>query len=158
MLENILNTVIQQINITGPTNVTIPDLPVITLENAFGDLTSMLITLVLMAAITIRTGSEAIEKWYNGEITTFKPKYLITALIAFVGSLPLAMYLFPGAATIFVANYGTAGLIGTLVIVGFYGYAFNHGVNKGTSLVGHFFNPSAKSNNTTTTTGGPPTN
>lgn len=131
-----------QINTFG--NATIADLPPITIESIFGNLTATLIVLVSMVAITIRTGSEALEKWYKGEIQGFKVKYIATALVAFVTSMPLAMAIFPQVASLFVANYSTAGLAGTLALVGLYAYAWNHGTNKVTSLIGHFINPSNK--------------
>jgi p-aminobenzoyl-glutamate transporter AbgT len=141
MLVDILTTIVQQVNITGLNSTAAIELPVITLQNAFGNLTAALITITLMLAIAVRTGSEALAKWINGEIESFKPKYLVTAFIAFIGALPLAMYLFPGAADIFLANFGVGGLVGALIMVGFYGYAANHGVNKLASLLGHFFTP-----------------
>ena len=149
-----LFVLMQMLQIDTLGNATIGDLPPITIDNIFGNLTATLITLVVMVAITVRTGSEAIEKWYKGEIQGFKPKYIITAAVAFVTSMPLAMAIFPQVAGIFTANYSTYGLAGTLAIVALYAYAWNHGTNKLTSLIGHFLNPMAKSN---TTTGEPST-
>ena len=169
MLENILDTVIQQINIVNSTtipplpyppttNVTIPDLPVITLQNAFGSVTSTLIVFTIMLAVTFRQSSEAIAKWYNGEITTFKPKYIVQGIIAFISALPIGVGMIGYGATIFVATFGDLGLIGSLALVAVYAYGWTHGTNKASSLIGHFFNPSPKSNNTTTTGGPPNTN
>jgi hypothetical protein len=126
-------------------NVTIAQLPVITLANLFGDVTSTLIVLTLMIAITIRTSSEYIEAWIKGEAKSFNRKYLVTAGIAFVSSLPFAMILLPEASKLFAANFGQWGIVGSLLIVGVLGYGLNHGVNKTASLVGHFFSPSAAS-------------
>ena len=127
-----------QVNITGNLTNAI-QLPVVTLANAFGDLTSTLILITLMIAMTIRTSSEFIEKYIKGEISTFNRKYIVTALIAFISSLPIAMTLFPQGAEIFLAYFGSWGLAGALFMVGVYGYGWNHGVNKIASLTGHFF-------------------
>lgn len=128
-----------QVNITGNgTNYPI-ELPVITLENAFGDLTSTLILITLMIAITLRTSSEFIEKMMKGEIDGFNRKYLFTAVVAFISSIPLAMALFGESAKIFLAYFGSWGLVGALFMVGVYGYGWNHLVNKLTSLAGHFY-------------------
>lgn len=130
-------------------NGTLPQLPAITWQNAFGDVTATLILIVLMISITVRSSSEFIEKWVKGETVTFNRKYAITAAIAFVTSLPVAMGALAGAADLFLALYGTWGLAGALVMVGVYGYGWNHGTNKLASLIGHFFNPSTANNGTT---------
>lgn len=146
-----INQVIQQIplNITGNSNVTLPALPPITMANIFGDLTSTLIVITLMIAIFVRTYSEFIEKIFNGEITNFNPKYIATAIVGFVSGLPLAMVMFPEAAKIFVSYNGQWGVVATLVIVGIYGYGWQHGTNKIVSLVGHFLAPKSKTETNT---------
>ena len=137
------------LNILQIGNGTIPVLPPITLANAFGDLTATLILLTLMISITVRTLSEFIEKLINGEISSFNKKYAITAGIAFISSLPIAMSLFPEGAKIFLAYFGEWGLAGALLMVAVYGYGWNHGVNKLAGLLGHFFTASSKSSEPT---------
>ena len=147
MFEHIASTIIQQVNVTGSlTNGTTPppELPVITLANAFGDVTSTLIIITLMLAMTVRTSSEFIEALVKGETTNFNRKYLATAAIAFVTSLPIAMGLFPEGAKIFLAYFGDWGLAGSLFMVAVYGYGWNHAINKGSSLLGHFFTSNPK--------------
>ena len=141
LLDNIIPVVVQQVNITG--NVTLPTLPVITLENVFGDLTSTLILITLMIAITVRQSSEFLAKIYNGEITKFNPKYAIQGVIAFISSFPIAMPLVGSAAVVFVTYFGPMGLAGALFMVAVYGYGWTHAINKTSSAVGHFFSPSA---------------
>lgn len=138
IVEHIIPVIAQQVNITGNLTSVVP-LPVVTLANAFGDVTSTLILITLMIAMTIRTSSEFIEKYIKGEIATFNRKYLATAAIAFLSSLPIAMSLFPQGAEIFLAYFGSWGLAGALFMVGVYGYGWNHGINKLASLTGHFF-------------------
>jgi hypothetical protein len=123
----------------GNGTTVLPTLPPITLANAFGDLTSTLILITLMIAITVRTYPEYIEKLMKGEITSFNPKYIATAVFSFVVSLPIAMGLMPEGSKIFLAYFGDWGLAGALIMVGVFGYGLNHGVNKATSLLGHFF-------------------
>lgn len=140
-------------------NVTLPQLPAITWQNAFGDVTATLILIVLMISITIRSSSEFIEKWVKGEAVTFNRKYAVTAAVAFVTSLPIAMGMLGNAADLFLSLYGTWGLAGALVMVGVYGYGWNHGTNKMASLLGHFFSPNKSpdsNNNVMTTTGTTP--
>lgn len=141
MLDNIIPVVAQQVNITG--NVTLPTLPVITLENVFGDLTSTLILITLMIAITVRQSSEFFAKVYNGEVTKFNPRYAIQGVIAFISAFPIAVPLVGSAAVVFVTYFGSLGLAGALFMVAVYGYGWAHAINKGASAVGHFFSPSA---------------
>ena len=139
------NSLLLQVgNTTGNGTVVLPSLPPITLANAFGDLTSTLILLVLMIAITVRTYPEYIEKLMKGEITSFNPKYIATAIFSFIASLPIAMGLMPEGAKVFLAYFGDWGLAGALLMVGLLGYGMNHGLNKATSLLGHFFTTSKK--------------
>lgn len=137
-----LTQIVQQITTTASTtgqNVTLPTLPAITLSNAFGDMTTTLILVVLVIAMTIRQSSEYIEKYMKGEATSFNRKYLATAAIAFITSLPIAMGLLGPASEIFLAYFGTWGVAGALFMVGVYGYGWQHGINKSASLLGHFF-------------------
>lgn len=146
----ILDTILQS-NITGNGTGLFPTLPPITLANAFGDLTATLILLVLMISITVRTYPEYIEKLMKGEITSFNPKYIATAIVAFLFSLPIAMGMMPEASKIFLAYFGEWGLVGSLLMVGLLGYGMNHGVNKSASLLGHFF--TSKNTETGSSTG-----
>jgi hypothetical protein len=144
-------------NTTTVLNTTIPQLPVITLANAFGDVTSTLILLVLMIAITVRTYPEYIEKLLKGEVTHFNPKYVATAIVSFLFALPIAMGMMPVGTEIFLTYFGEWGIVGSLLMVGLIGYGMNHGVNKGSSLLGHFFTSRANNKEgpkdpTTTTT------
>lgn len=134
-----LTQIVQQITTSGQNVTVIPALPPITLANAFGDLASTLILLVLMIAITVRTYPEYIEKLMKGEVTSFNPKYAVTAIISFFFSLPIAMGMMPMGTEVFLAYFGEWGIVGSLLMVGFIGYGMNHGVNKGASLLGHFF-------------------
>lgn len=134
VFEQLSQAIVQQVNITGP-NVTMPVLPPITLANAFGDVVSVLILITLMAGITIRTYSEYIGKLISGEIAKFDRKYFVTALIAFFTSLPIAMALMPEGVKMFLAYFGQWGILGALIMVGLYGYGWNHATNKLTKLV-----------------------
>lgn len=153
LTEFILNA-FMQVNVTGNGTVVLPSLPPITLANAFGDLTSTLILLVLMISITVRTYPEYIEKLMKGEITSFNPKYAATAIISFLFSLPIAMGLMPEGAKIFLVYFGDWGLVGALLMVGLLGYGMNHGVNKSASLLGHFFTSKTNKDNNGAQTGG----
>ena len=137
--EIINNLLVMQIplNLTGA-NVTMPSLPPITLANLFGDLTTTLIVMTILIAVFLRTYSEYIAKLLKGEIAKFDPKYIGTAIIAFVSLTPLALSFLPEGIKVFAATVGEWGVAGALVIVGISAYGWNHGVNQLASLSGHF--------------------
>ena len=144
-----LNNIFLQIANNATNNGTLPQLPAITWQNAFGDVTSALILLTLMIAITVRTYPEYVEKVVKGEVTSFNPKYIATAIVSFVAALPIAMGLMPLGTEVFMVYFGDWGIVGSLLMVGIIGYGTNHGVNKGTSFIGHFFNPKTSNKSST---------
>lgn len=133
----------QTINVTDG-DIELPPLPPLTLNSLFGDLTSTVIFLVLLVAVTFRQSSEFIEKWIKGEIEFFDRKYLAYAFIALTSSIPLGIGLFGQAAKVFLVAYGTWGFVGGLVMVAIYGYGWQHLTNKTASFIGHFISPAAK--------------
>ena len=143
MIEELIITpaiqTLQVLNITGNVSTIPPSgLPELTLENAFGSLTSLAILLVLTISMTFRQSSEFIQKWYKGEVAAFERKYIAYAVVGFISSLPLAMGVFGPAAQVFLLWFGEWGFAGGLAMVAVYGYGWQHGTNKAASLIGHF--------------------
>ena len=95
----------------------------------FGSTLSIIIFSAIIAGLMVRTGGKALDKFRDGEITKFDPKWLYTLGVAFVGSIIPALGLMAPATETFMAAAGNYGLIGGWVITAFMAYGINEGVN-----------------------------
>lgn len=140
-------------NVTEP----LPALPPITWANAFGDVTSMLVLLVLMLGITAKTLGDYYDKLRLGKIDHFDKKFFGTAIAAFITSLMPALYLFPDGSKLFLAWFGQWGIGVALLVVFFYAAGWNWLTNKIYKVIEGAASKSATSQPpTTTTTDQPP--
>jgi hypothetical protein len=142
-------------NVTEP----LPALPPITWANAFGDVTSMLVLLVLMLGITAKTLGDFYDKLRTGKIEHFDKKFFGTAVAAFITSLMPALYLFPDGSKLFLAWFGQWGIGVALLVVFFYAAGWNWLTNKIFKVIEGAASKSAASSepSPTTTTTNPPT-
>lgn len=95
----------------------------------FGDVTTLIILSAVVAGVAWRTLGKYWDKIKDGEITSFSPQFLATAIGAIVAAGLPALYLMPEASALFTEQVGQYGIILAWAITAGWAYGINEGLN-----------------------------